>query len=93
MALPAPPLPTMLAATAGSAVPAAAPAAAVATVKEVLDVQGHLRLFDAALAERVIKGSKGVWKAELKAEVVMPPNPRVKPDEAARIVQGILGQK
>ncbi|MBP7202709.1 MAG: c-type cytochrome [Propionivibrio sp.] len=48
---------------------------------------------DAALAERVIKGSKGVWKAELKAEVVMPPNPRVKPDEAARIVQWILGQK
>ena len=48
---------------------------------------------DAALAERVIKGSKGVWKAELKAEVVMPPNPRVKPDEATRIVQWILGQK
>jgi cytochrome c len=48
---------------------------------------------EAMLAEKIIKGSKGAWKQELKAEVLMPPNARVKPEEAARIVQWILGLK
>ncbi|MFT3847975.1 MAG: c-type cytochrome [Propionivibrio sp.] len=45
------------------------------------------------LAERIIKGSKGVWKKELKAEFVMPPNPTVKSDEAAKIAAWILSVK
>lgn len=48
---------------------------------------------EAGLAERVIKGSRGAWSKELKAELLMPPNATVKPDEAAKIVEWILGLK
>ena len=48
---------------------------------------------DAKLAEKVIKGGKGAWAKELGAEIPMPPNATVKPDEAAKIVKWILGLK
>jgi cytochrome c len=40
------------------------------------------------LAEKVIKGGKGVW-----GPVPMPPNPSVKPDEATKLVKWILSLK
>ena len=40
------------------------------------------------LAEKVIKGGKGVW-----GPVPMPPNPSVTPDEANKLVKWILSQK
>ena len=40
------------------------------------------------LAEKVIKGGKGVW-----GTVPMPPNPSVKPDEATKLVKWILSMK
>ena len=43
---------------------------------------------EAMLAEKVIKGSKGVW-----GPVPMPPNPSVTPDEATKLVKWILSQK
>lgn len=43
---------------------------------------------EAMLAEKVIKGSKGVW-----GPVPMPPNPSVTPDEANKLVKWILGLK
>ena len=46
---------------------------------------------EAKLAETIIKGGKGAWKMELGA--AMPPNTSVKPPEAARLVQWILGLK
>ena len=48
---------------------------------------------EAKLAEKVIKGGKGAWAKELGAEIPMPPNPMVKPDEAAKLVKWILGLK
>lgn len=59
--------------------------------KEIARRYGGQKDVEAMLAEKIIKGSKGAWKTELKAELLMPPNVRVKPDEAARIVQWILG--
>lgn len=47
----------------------------------------------ALLTEKVLKGGKGVWKKELGAELPMPPNPAVKPDEAAALVKWILTLK
>lgn len=41
-----------------------------------------------ALAEKVIKGGGGVW-----GTMPMPPNPQVSADEAAALVQWILGLK
>lgn len=46
---------------------------------------------EARLAERVIKGGKGVWTSELPAGALMPPNATVKPEEATRLVRWILG--
>ena len=43
---------------------------------------------EAMLAEKVIKGSNGVW-----GPVPMPPNPSVTPDEANKLVKWILGLK
>lgn len=43
---------------------------------------------EAMLAEKVIKGSKGVW-----GPVPMPPNAAVTPDEANKLVKWILGMK
>jgi len=43
---------------------------------------------EAMLAEKVIKGGKGVW-----GPVPMPPNPSVKPEEATKLVKWILSQK
>ncbi|HNC50856.1 MAG TPA: c-type cytochrome [Accumulibacter sp.] len=43
---------------------------------------------EAMLAEKVIKGSKGVW-----GPVPMPPNPSVTPEEANKLVKWILGLK
>ena len=43
---------------------------------------------EAMLAEKVIKGGKGVW-----GPVPMPPNPSVKPDEANKLVKWILSLK
>ena len=63
------------------------------TYKEIARRYGGQKDVEAMLAEKIIKGSKGAWKQELKAEVLMPPNARVKPEEAARIVQWILGPK
>ena len=63
------------------------------TYKEIARRNGGQKDVEAMLAEKIIKGSKGAWKQELKAELLMPPNARVKPDEAARIVQWILGLK
>ena len=48
---------------------------------------------EAKLAEKVIKGGKGVWAKELGAEIPMPPNTTVKPDEAAKLVKWILSLK
>lgn len=48
---------------------------------------------DAMLAEKIVKGGKGAWKKELGAEIPMPPNPTVKPDEANRLAKWILGLK
>lgn len=61
--------------------------------KEIAKRYAGQKDVEAMLAEKIIKGSKGAWKQELKAEVLMPPNARVKPEEAARIVQWILGLK
>lgn len=63
------------------------------TYKEIARRYGGQKDVEAMLAEKIIKGSKGAWKQELKAELLMPPNARVKPEEAARIVQWILGLK
>jgi len=43
---------------------------------------------EAMLAEKVIKGGKGVW-----GPVPMPPNPSVKPEEANKLVKWILSLK
>ncbi len=43
---------------------------------------------EAMLAEKVIKGGKGVW-----GPVPMPPNPSVNPEEATKLVKWILSQK
>ncbi|KFB69435.1 c-type cytochrome [Candidatus Accumulibacter vicinus] len=43
---------------------------------------------EAMLAEKVIKGSKGVW-----GPVPMPPNATVTPDEANKLVKWILSMK
>jgi len=43
---------------------------------------------EAMLAEKVIKGGKGVW-----GQVPMPPNASVKPEEATKLVKWILSLK
>lgn len=43
---------------------------------------------EAMLAEKVIKGGKGVW-----GPVPMPPNATVKPEEATKLVKWILSLK
>jgi cytochrome c len=43
---------------------------------------------EAALAEKIIKGTKGAW-----GPVPMPPNPSVTPDEANKLVKWILSLK
>ena len=43
---------------------------------------------EAKLAEKVIKGGKGVW-----GEIPMPPNATVKPEEATKLVKWILSLK
>ena len=52
---------------------------------------------EARLASHVIKGTGPVgmgWMKEGKAALeVMPPNPAVKPEDAAKLVKWILGQK
>jgi cytochrome c len=48
---------------------------------------------EAALAAKVLRGSKGAWAKELGAEIPMPPNAMVKPDEAATLAKWILGLK
>jgi cytochrome c len=48
---------------------------------------------EAKLAEKIIKGGKGAWAKELGAEIPMPPNTMVKPDEAGKLVKWILGLK
>ena len=48
---------------------------------------------EAKLAEKIMKGGKGAWAKELGAEIPMPPNTTVKPDEAAKLVKWILGLK
>ncbi|WP_263768423.1 c-type cytochrome [Propionivibrio soli] len=48
---------------------------------------------EATLAEKVMKGGKGNWTKELGAEIPMPPNPQVKPDEATKLVKWILSLK
>lgn len=48
---------------------------------------------EAKLAEKVIKGGKGAWAKELGAEIPMPPNAMVKPDEATKLVKWILSLK
>ncbi len=40
------------------------------------------------LAAKILKGGSGAWGA-----VPMPPNPQVKPEEAAQLAEWILGQK
>ena len=48
---------------------------------------------EAKLTEKVLKGGKGAWAKELGAEIPMPPNTTVKPDEAAKLVKWILSLK
>lgn len=48
---------------------------------------------EAKLAEKIMKGGKGAWAKELGAEIPMPPNTAVKPDEAAKLVKWILSLK
>jgi cytochrome c len=48
---------------------------------------------EAKLADKVIKGGKGVWAKELGAEIPMPPNSQVKPEEATKLVKWILSLK
>jgi cytochrome c len=48
---------------------------------------------EAKLAEKIIKGGKGAWAKELGAEIPMPPNTLVKPDEATKLVKWILSIK
>lgn len=43
---------------------------------------------EAMLAEKIIKGGKGNWGA-----VPMPPNPKVTPEEASKLVKWILSLK
>ena len=42
----------------------------------------------ALLAEKIIKGGKGVW-----GEMVMPPNPQVTPEEAKTLAKWVLATK
>lgn len=48
---------------------------------------------EAKLSEKIVKGGKGAWAKELGAEVPMPPNPQVKPDEATKLAKWVLGLK
>lgn len=48
---------------------------------------------EAALVDKVLKGSRGAWAKELGADIPMPPNTLVKPDEAATLVNWILSLK
>ena len=48
---------------------------------------------EAKLAEKIIKGGKGAWAKELGAEIPMPPNTTVKPDEAAKLAKWVLSLK
>ena len=48
---------------------------------------------EAKLAEKIIKGGKGAWAKELGAEIPMPPNTSVKPDEATKLAKWILSLK
>ena len=48
---------------------------------------------EAALVDKILKGSKGAWAKELGAGIPMPPNTMVKPEEAAALVRWILGLK
>ena len=48
---------------------------------------------EAKLAEKIIKGGKGAWAKELGAEIPMPPNTLVKPDEATKLAKWILSLK
>ena len=48
---------------------------------------------EATLAEKIVKGGKGAWAKELGAEIPMPPNTTVKPEEAAKLTKWILSLK
>jgi len=48
---------------------------------------------EAKLAEKVLKGGKGAWAKELGAEIPMPPNATVKPEEATKLIKWILSLK
>ena len=61
--------------------------------KEIANRYAGQKDVEAMLAEKIIKGSRGVWKKELGREVLMPPNATVKPDEAARLAKWILSLK
>lgn len=56
--------------------------------KEVAAKYAGQKDAEAKLAEKVLKGGKGVW-----GPVPMPPNATVKPEEAARLVKWILSLK
>jgi len=45
------------------------------------------------LAEKIAKGSRGAWVRELGKELLMPPNATVKPEEATKLANWILGLK
>ena len=61
--------------------------------KEIANRYAGQKGVEAMLAEKIIKGSRGVWKKELGREVLMPPNATVKPEDAAKLVKWILSLK
>jgi cytochrome c len=63
------------------------------TYKDIAKRYAGQKDVEEKLAEKVIKGGKGAWAKELGAELPMPPNTKVKPDEATKLVKWILGQK
>lgn len=63
------------------------------TYKDIARRYADQKGVEAKLAEKIVKGGKGAWAKELGAEIPMPPNTSVKPDEASRMVKWILGLK
>ena len=56
--------------------------------KEVATKYAKTKGAEAMLAEKIIKGGKGVW-----GEMVMPPNPQVTPEEAKTLAKWVLATK
>jgi len=48
---------------------------------------------EAALADKILKGSRGAWAKQLGVDMSMPPNTTVKPAEAYQLAQWVMSLK